>query len=324
MSLKNRKSSQDSFSPDGPGPVVVKRSSSLLSFKKPVKRSNSQETSELEPLQLHHSLGSKMMPSSKKTINQSVETSELEASQPNYSITSKMIPREQNIAEDNLERPNEFNNSCTFLKYNKTFHKLFPDIPEGDRLTHVFTCSLQREVLYHGKLFVSEYHLCFYSSVLLKETRVVIPVSSVRVIKKHNSALSILSITTASGEKHSFVSLRDLKFRYKLLQRICSQSQEESGNSSPQLSPAETDAVRGRISSSSSLEGSMEQDPSSVDLDNNFLQMVGEGFTDVLLLQRLLLLLMASGYIGLRIIALEEQLSSLGALADLSKEYQET
>lgn len=24
----------------------------------------------------------------------------------------------------------------TFLKYNQTFHKLFPDIPEGDRLTH--------------------------------------------------------------------------------------------------------------------------------------------------------------------------------------------
>lgn len=35
-----------------------------------------------------------------------------------------------------------------------------------------FTCALQKEVLYHGKLFVSEHHVCFHSSVLLKETKV--------------------------------------------------------------------------------------------------------------------------------------------------------
>lgn len=35
-----------------------------------------------------------------------------------------------------------------------------------------FTCALQKEVLYHGKLFVSEGHVCFHSSVLLKDTKV--------------------------------------------------------------------------------------------------------------------------------------------------------
>ena len=38
-----------------------------------------------------------------------------------------------------------------------------------------FTCALQKEVLYHGKLFVSEHHVCFHSSVLLKETKVWTP-----------------------------------------------------------------------------------------------------------------------------------------------------
>lgn len=35
-----------------------------------------------------------------------------------------------------------------------------------------FTCALQKEVLYHGKLYISENNVCFFSSVLLKETKV--------------------------------------------------------------------------------------------------------------------------------------------------------
>lgn len=35
-----------------------------------------------------------------------------------------------------------------------------------------FTCALQKEVLYHGKMYVSSEHICFYSSVLLRATKV--------------------------------------------------------------------------------------------------------------------------------------------------------
>lgn len=101
------------------------------------------------------------------------------------------------------------------------------------RPTHVFvwisvaafTCSLQKEVLYHGKLYVSENYLCFHSSVLLKDTKVngyrgsvthmntpfhvksvpnvlskvVIPASSVTLVKK--LYLSMVSVRTADEEK---------------------------------------------------------------------------------------------------------------------------
>ncbi|XP_017277624.1 GRAM domain-containing protein 2A-like isoform X3 [Kryptolebias marmoratus] len=368
MSLKNRKSTQDNFSLDVPRPVGVRRSNSVMSIRKPSDQSHRPETSELEAVQLNYNLDAKIIPSSKKPTDrsQSLETAELEASQLNYNLSSKVVLREQNITEEFLGRSDGFINSYAYLKYNKTFHKLFPDIPEGESLTHVFTCSLQREVLYHGKLFVSDYHICFYSSVLLKETKVVIPVSSVREIKKHNSALSMLSVQTSGGEKYIFVSLRNLKFRYKLLQNICRQFQEESGNSSPQLSSAEVDAAPDTMSISYSSEDSTEKDFSSMELDSSFLPMIGEApsncssarensspnedrravslawrftekvapffFRDVknfsvlfyVYILLLLLLLLASGYIGLRITALEEQLSSLGSLADLSREYQET
>uniref|UniRef100_A0A3B4YN04 GRAM domain-containing protein 2B-like n=1 Tax=Seriola lalandi dorsalis TaxID=1841481 RepID=A0A3B4YN04_SERLL len=238
----------------------------------------------------------------------------------------------------------------------------------------VFICALQKEVLYHGKLFLSENHVCFHSSVLLKDTKVVIPASSVRHVKKHNSALSVLSIQTAEGEKYSFVSLRNREVCYRLLQSICSNAQHRgSPNSSPHLSSGENEADNDMVSSQSSFEDSIDNDltrQNSINLDNGFPLFSSEGpsgcsstrqsslideddradswvgwviemVAPFLVLREIrnlsvlfyiymmliVLLLLASGYIGLRITALEEQLNSLGALAELSfnhREYQET
>lgn len=35
-----------------------------------------------------------------------------------------------------------------------------------------YICALQREVPYHGRLYITDTHACFYSSVLLKDTKV--------------------------------------------------------------------------------------------------------------------------------------------------------
>lgn len=35
-----------------------------------------------------------------------------------------------------------------------------------------FTCALQKEILYQGKLFVSENWICFHSKVFGKDTKV--------------------------------------------------------------------------------------------------------------------------------------------------------
>ncbi|XP_041804424.1 GRAM domain-containing protein 2B-like isoform X2 [Chelmon rostratus] len=317
--------------------------------------------------------GSSRFSSKKSRQNHSLDDARLEIHELNHSLDSNVPLRKQTIAEESLDRSDGLVSSSSFLKHNKAFHKLFPEIPQGENLTQTFTCALQKEVLYHGKLFVSENHVCFHSSVLLKDTKVVIPASSVREVKKHNSALSMLSIQTADGEKHSFVSLRNREMCYKLLQTVCSHAQGESANSSPHLSSAENEVDHDMASSYSSLEDSMDHDlrrQNSTYLDNGSPQMSSEGptgcsstrqssltdedvraeswiwriietVTPLLLLREMrnlsglfyiymvmmALLLLASGYIGLRIIALEEQLKSLGALTELSlhhREYQET
>ncbi|XP_072220455.1 GRAM domain-containing protein 2B-like isoform X2 [Leuresthes tenuis] len=329
MSMKNRRFSLDSSSLEGTGLLTMRRGSMRFSSKKSVR-------------------------------SQSIDADEVEAQQLNHSLSSKMSLREHTIAEESLERSDGLITSQSFLKHNKTFHKLFEEIPEEESMTHAFTCALQKEVLYHGKLFISENHVCFYSSVLLKDTKVVIPASSMKGVKKHNSALSMLSIQTSRGEKYSFVSLRNRETCYKLLQSFCSPTQEGSVNSSPHLSAAENEAEHDLLSSYSSLEDNVDPDLSG-SYHENLRQMSSEVpsghrcarrssstedqhkdvprtgkateramqlslFTEIgnlgiifyIFMTLVLLLVLASGYIGLKITALEEQLNSLGALTEWS------
>ncbi|EPY75968.1 GRAM domain-containing protein 3 isoform 5 [Camelus ferus] len=56
-------------------------------------------------------------------------------------------------------------------KANMHFHKLFLDVPTEEPLRQSFTCALQKEILYQGKLFVSENWICFHSKVFGKDTK---------------------------------------------------------------------------------------------------------------------------------------------------------
>ncbi|XP_038126625.1 GRAM domain-containing protein 2A-like [Cyprinodon tularosa] len=288
---------------------------------------------------------------------------ESEARQLNQSFGISL--RNHIMAEDYIGRSDRLLISHSFIKYNKTFHKLFPEIPKEENLTHAFTCALQREVLYHGKLYVSDNNLCFYSSVLLKETKVVIAISRIEKIKKHNPTLSVLSVQTSSGEKYFFASLRNYSLCYGLLQSLCCQ-EESPKEERPYLSSLELEAEHDVASSFSSLEDgsdhvdlntsvaqkedegtdandswSSTQDSSFINENSEagswmcwFLEKVGPLlFSREILSLRvvvyiflflMLLLLLVSGYIGLRITALEKQLSSLGALTSQYTEYQET
>lgn len=107
--------------------------------------------------------------------------------------------------------------------------------------------------------------------------QVVIPVSSVRDVKKYNSALSMLSIQTV-GEKYSFVSLRHREMCYKLLQTVSLHEQVESSTHPSSENEADHDLG----SSYSSLEDCADHDLSrqqNIFLDNGFPQMSSEGPT---------------------------------------------
>ncbi|XP_019587941.2 GRAM domain-containing protein 2B isoform X2 [Rhinolophus sinicus] len=147
--------------------------------------------------------------------------------------------------------------SSSQFKANRQFHKLFLDVPTEEPLRESFTCALQKEILYQGKLFVSENWICFYSKVFGKDTKISIPAFSVTLIKKTKTALLVpnaLIIATVT-DRYIFVSLLSRDSTYKLLKSVCGHLDNTSVGNSP---------------NPSSLENSLRADrPSSLPLDFN-------------------------------------------------------
>ncbi|KAI4896842.1 hypothetical protein NFI96_016904 [Prochilodus magdalenae] len=315
----------------------------------------------------------------------SLEEAQLEIQHQSKSLSRQALPRSFTIGGDRpLERNDSLNSNSSFIKHNKTFHKLFPDIPESEDLLHAYICALQREVPYHGRLYITDSNVCFHSSVLLKATKVVIPVSTINVVKKQNTALLVpnaLSIRTNLKEKYLFVSLRNREGCYNLLRSVSPQLEDGSTNSSPLFSSAENSFDHSKLVNSSQssltdaceeLDGAdsdltpqppptrlnrgtvsngspstlrvpqREQDESSTEEYSGtswvwsvtdrarsvLIQREATNLNTLLLIYLMLvvLLLLSSGYIGLRIVALEEQLTSLGALPEftLHSGYKDT
>uniref|UniRef100_A0A8C0DH60 GRAM domain containing 2B n=1 Tax=Balaenoptera musculus TaxID=9771 RepID=A0A8C0DH60_BALMU len=104
-------------------------------------------------------------------------------------------------------------------KANIHFHKLFLDVPTEEPLRQSFTCALQKEILYQGKLFVSENWICFHSKVFGKDT------------------------------KYIFVSLLSRDSTYKLLKSVCGHLETTSVGNSPNPSSLENSFQADRPSS---------------------------------------------------------------------------
>ncbi|XP_071588037.1 GRAM domain-containing protein 2B isoform X8 [Heliangelus exortis] len=141
-------------------------------------------------------------------------------------------------SDSKIERKKRASNQ---LKANAHFHKLFLDVPIDEPLKQSFTCALQKEILYQGKLFLSENWICFHSKVFGKDTKISIPVLSVTLLKKTKTALLVpnaLIIATVT-DRYMFVSLLSRDTTYKLLKSICRHLEDTGMGNSPNPSSAE-------------------------------------------------------------------------------------
>lgn len=96
------------------------------------------------------------------------------------------------------------------------------------------SCALQRDLLLQGRLYISPNWLCFHASLFGKDVKVVIPLLSVQMIKKHKLARLFpngLAITTNTSQKYVFVSLLSRDSVYDMLRRVCTHLQPSSKKS---------------------------------------------------------------------------------------------
>lgn len=107
-------------------------------------------------------------------------------------------------------------------KRNRDFHALFKSVPDDDYLIEDYSCALQREILAHGRLYVSEGHLCFSSNILGWVTTLVMSFDEIVSVEKRSTALLFkngLMITTLHA-KHIFASFTSRDSTYDLIVKI--------------------------------------------------------------------------------------------------------
>ncbi|GAB1316683.1 VASt domain-containing protein [Madurella fahalii] len=107
-------------------------------------------------------------------------------------------------------------------KRNRDFHALFKTVPDDDYLIEDYSCALQREILAHGRLYVSEGHLCFSSNILGWVTTLVMSFDEIVSVEKRSTALVFkngLEISTLHT-KHIFASFASRDTTYDLIIKI--------------------------------------------------------------------------------------------------------
>ena len=74
-------------------------------------------------------------------------------------------------------------------KRNRDFHQLFKSVPEDDYLIDDYSAALQKEILLHGRMYISEGHICFSSNILGWVTNLIISFDEVVSVEKKSTAV---------------------------------------------------------------------------------------------------------------------------------------
>ncbi|KAK4199419.1 hypothetical protein QBC40DRAFT_328757 [Triangularia verruculosa] len=165
-------------------------------------------------------------------------------------------------------------------KRNRDFHTLFKSVPDDDYLIEDYSCALQREILAHGRLYISEGHLCFSSNILGWVTTLVMSFDEIVSVEKRSTALVFkngLEISTLHA-KHIFASFASRDTTYDLIIKIWKlghphlQSSlngvrlEEPGGDRTEKVDAESVSVAGSQSNSGSDDESADEDDDDDDV----------------------------------------------------------
>ncbi|XP_026443792.1 BAG-associated GRAM protein 1-like isoform X1 [Papaver somniferum] len=98
----------------------------------------------------------------------------------------------------------------------QTIFKLLPD----EVVENSYSCALERSFLYHGRMYISSWHICFHSNVFSKQMKVIIPFDDVDEIKRSqhafiNPAITIILRMGAGGHGVPPLGSQDGRVRYK-------------------------------------------------------------------------------------------------------------
>lgn len=114
------------------------------------------------------------------------------------------------------------------------FLNIFKSSNLNERLLDDFSCALSREILFQGKLYVSEYHICFNSNLLGWVNSIVIPIDNVINIEKRSTAGLFPNgiIIETTDTKHYFASFLSRDTTYELIKVVWTQNKKKKNDNS--------------------------------------------------------------------------------------------
>ncbi|KAJ8672900.1 hypothetical protein QAD02_004161 [Eretmocerus hayati] len=112
--------------------------------------------------------------------------------------------------------------SPTYKSRSEDFKRIFREIPDDERLLVDYSCALQKEVLIHGRLYVSQNYICFHANIFKWETSLSIQLSDVISITKEKTAHLIPNaiLIQCPAKKFFFTSFFSRDKTYMTLQKI--------------------------------------------------------------------------------------------------------
>ena len=107
---------------------------------------------------------------------------------PQRSASSSSHSAEEEEARDAARRLEEDAAAALRKVKSRNYQKLF-SLSEGEELLADYSCAVQRSILLHGRLYVSDRHACFFSSIFSHKTMIVIPLADILHVQSARVAL---------------------------------------------------------------------------------------------------------------------------------------
>ncbi|KAL2242387.1 UNVERIFIED_CONTAM: BAG-associated GRAM protein 1 [Sesamum indicum] len=87
-------------------------------------------------------------------------------------------------------------------------------------IEHSYSCALERSFLYHGRMYLSAWHICFHSNIFSKQMKVIIPLGDIDEIRRSqhaliNPAITIILRVRSGGHGVPPLESADGRVRYK-------------------------------------------------------------------------------------------------------------
>lgn len=98
-------------------------------------------------------------------------------------------------------------------------------LPKKEVIFDDFGCAYRGGILHHGRMYLTENYICFYSSLVGMNKKIIIPIGDITKLTKTKTLGMIKSIKIAQqgiNKNYSFTSFADCDTTFKIIQKLWS------------------------------------------------------------------------------------------------------